>query len=218
MLSVKSFIFNQLQENTYILYNENKDCVIVDAGNHLKYEDEQIIDYIDKNGLQPIMLLSTHSHIDHVMGNAVLAKRYGIRLAASPVERKYFEKVWIYAAAFGFDFTQEECLMPSIDLADGEIIKIGDDELKVLYTPGHAPGHVCFYDEKDGFILTGDTLFYRGVGRWDLIGGNYEQLEKSLREVIYKLPDDTIAYCGHGPNTRIGDEKRNNPEINSFNI
>lgn len=213
MLSVKSFTFNPLQENAYILYNERKECVIVDAGNMEPFEDELLFRYIDENALKPVMLLSTHSHIDHVMGNGVLANRYGIKLAASPLERKYFDKVWAYATAFGLDFSEDRFIVPSVDLADGEIVKVGDDELKVLLTPGHAPGHICFYDEKDGFVMTGDTLFYRGVGRWDLLGGNYEQLYNSLRKVLYQLPDDTIAYCGHGPQTRIGDEKRNNPEI-----
>lgn len=216
MLSVKTFIFNSIQVNTYVVYNENKECVIIDAGNLEPYEDEQILNYIEKNSLKPLMLLNTHSHIDHVMGNKVIADKYHIELAASPVERPFYDKVWMFAAAFGINFTQDRCLTPTKDLNDGDIIKIGDDELKVLSTPGHAPGHVCFYDEKDGIVFTGDTLFYRGVGRWDLPGGNYNQLEKSIREVLYKLPDDTIAYCGHGSMTRIGDEKRNNPEINSF--
>ena len=213
MLSVKTFVCNELQENTYVVYNESKACVIIDAGNHLKEEDEYIIGFIDRNGLKPIMLLNTHSHIDHVMGNAVIAKRYGIELASHPIEKPYYDKVWMYASAFGIDLTKDRCLTPTVDLDDGDIIKVGNDELKVLFTPGHAPGHVCFYDEKDGMVFSGDTLFYRGVGRWDLPGGNYAQLENSLREVLYKLPDDTVVYCGHGPETRIGSEKRNNPEI-----
>ena len=216
MLSVKTFIFNSIQVKTYVVYNENKECVIIDAGNLERFEDEQILNYIEKSGLKPLMLLNTHSHIDHVMGNKVIAEKYNIELAASPIEKPFYDKVWMFAAAFGINFTQDRCLTPTIDLVDGQIIKIGNDELKVLSTPGHAPGHVCFYDEKDGIVFTGDTLFYRGVGRWDLPGGNYNQLEKSLLNVLYKLPDNTIAYCGHGPQTRIGDEKRNNPEINSF--
>ena len=119
----------------------------------------------------------------------------------------------MYAAAFGIDFAQDRCLTPTVDLNDGDIVKIGDDELKVLFTPGHSPGHLCFYDEKDGIVFTGDVLFYRGIGRCDLPGGNYYTIEKSIREVLYKLPDDTIVYCGHGPITRIGDEKRNNPDM-----
>ena len=216
MLSVKTFIFNPIQVNTYVVYNENKDCVIIDAGNFERFEDEQILSYIDKTGLKPLMLLNTHSHIDHVMGNKVLADKYYVELAASPVEKPFYDKIWMYAAAFGIDLSQDRFMTPAIDLADGEIIKVGDDGLKVLYTPGHAPGHVCFYDEKDGIVFTGDTLFYRGIGRCDLPGGNYSTIENSLREVLYKLPDDTIAYCGHGPQTRIGDEKRNNPYVVSF--
>ena len=216
MLFVKSFIFNSIQVNTYVVHNEKKDCVIIDAGNLEPYEDAMITRYIDESHLKPLMLLNTHSHIDHVMGNKMLADKYHIELAASPVEKPFYDKVWAYATAFGLNFTQDRCLTPTIDLADGQIIKIGNDELKVLYTPGHAPGHVCFYDAKDGIIFTGDTLFYRGIGRCDLPGGNYHQIENSLREVLYKLPDDTICYCGHGPQTRIGDEKRNNPEITTL--
>ena len=213
MLTVKTFILNQIQVNTYIVYNEKKECVIIDAGNLEPFEDEQILNYIDKTGLKPLMLLNTHSHIDHMMGHRLLADKYHVELAAHPIEKPFYDKVWMYAAAFGINFTQDRCLIPSIDLNDGDIVKIGDDELKVLFTPGHAPGHVCFYDEKDGIVFTGDTLFYRGIGRCDLPGGNYSTIENSLREVLYKLPDDTICYCGHGPQTRIGDEKRNNPYV-----
>lgn len=213
MLSVKTFIFNELQENTYVVYNEAKECVIIDAGNHHKFENEALLNYIDENKLKPKMLLNTHSHIDHVMGNAVIADKYDIPLAAHAIEKPFYDKVWIYAAAFGINFDQNQCRQPSIELADGDIIHIGDDVLKVLFTPGHAPGHVCFYDEKDGIVFTGDTLFYRGIGRYDLPGGNYSQIEASLKNVLYKLPDDTVVYPGHGPVTRIGSEKRNNPEI-----
>lgn len=216
MLSVKTFIFNAIQVNTYIVYNENKECVIIDAGNYVKFEDEQLLSYIDRSGLKPIMLLNTHSHIDHVMGNKLLADRYKVELGAHPIEKSYYDKVWAYATAFGINFTQDNCQLPSIDLNEGDTVSIGQDKLKVLFTPGHAPGHICFYDEADGMVFSGDTLFRRGVGRWDLLGGNYSQLEQSLLNVLYKLPDDTLVYCGHGPTTRIGDEKRNNPEINSL--
>ena len=148
MLSIKTFICNELQENTYVVYNESNDCVIIDAGNNLKEDDEYIIGFIDRNGLKPIMLLNTHSHIDHVMGNAVFAKKYSIQLAAHPIEKPLYDKVWMYAAAFGIELTKDRCLTPTINLNDGNVIKIGDDELKVLFTPGHAPGHICFYDEK----------------------------------------------------------------------
>ena len=213
MLSIKTFIFNELGVNTYVVYNENNDCVIIDAGNNLKEEDEYIIGFIDQNGLKPIMLLNTHSHIDHVMGNAAIAKRYGIPLASHPIEKPFYDKVWMYAAAFGINFTQDRCLNPTIDLNDGEFIDIGNDKLQVLFTPGHSPGHVCFYDEKDGFVFSGDLLFHRGIGRWDLPGGNYYQLEASIKNVLYKMPDDTVVYCGHGIKTLIGDEKRFNPDV-----
>ncbi|MGN0032680.1 MAG: MBL fold metallo-hydrolase [Candidatus Limimorpha sp.] len=210
MIKVKTFIFNSLEENTYVLYTESKECMIIDAGNYLRQEDEQIIGFIDENELCPKMLLSTHAHIDHVMGNACLSKKYGIPLAAYPVEKEYYDNVWRYAETFGIRFTEDMCIYPTIDLCDGEIIKIGDDMLKVLHTPGHAKGHVSFYDEKGGAVFTGDTLFRRSIGRTDFPGGSYNEIENSLRNVLYKLPDNTIVFPGHGPQTRIGDEKRNN--------
>jgi len=210
MLKIKSFVFNTLQENTYIIHNEEGECVIIDAGNYTAAENDEILGYIEAHKMKPIMLLSTHSHIDHVMGNAVLSRKFGIPLAACPVERSYYNKVWMYAEVFGIKFDQDSCIYPSIDLAEGELVKIGDDALKVLYTPGHAKGHVSFYSENDGFVLTGDTLFRRGIGRSDFPGGSYEQLENSLKNVLYKLPDNTIVYPGHGPTTTIGEEKRNN--------
>lgn len=209
MLKVKSFIFNTLQENTYIIYNESKECVIVDAGNFSNSENKTIVDYIKDNGLVPKMLLSTHPHIDHVMGNAFLSKEFGIPLAAYPVEKEYYDQVWIYAEVFGIRFTEDMCIYPSVDLADGEVVRLGGDEIKVLYTPGHSKGHVSFYAENDGFVLTGDTLFRRGIGRTDFPGGSYAQIENSLKNVLYRLPDDTVVYPGHGPATRIGEEKRN---------
>ena len=120
MLSVKTFIFNPIQVNTYIVYNENKECVIIDAGNYVKFEDEQLLSYIDRSGLKPIMLLNTHSHIDHVMGNKLLADRYKVELGAHPIEKSYYDKVWAYATAFGINFTQDNCQLPSIDLNEGD--------------------------------------------------------------------------------------------------
>lgn len=213
MLYIKNLVFNPISVNTYIIYNESKDCVIIDAGNCNLREDNLLFDFIEKHQLKPIMILSTHAHIDHILGNFSTAKKYGIPLAAHRDGNEYFKTAFAYASAFGINYDANNTVFPSIELFDNQIINIGDDELRVIHTPGHAKGSCCFYCEKQNFVITGDTLFCRGVGRTDLPGGSYEELVDSIRERLYKLPNETVCYCGHGPETTIGDEKRNNYEI-----
>ena len=213
MLDIKCFVFNSISVNTFVIYNESGECVIVDPGNCNMREDTRLFDFIDDNNLKPLMILNTHAHIDHILGNYSTAKKYDIPLAAHPDGKEYYKTAYAYAAAFGMDYNEEETLYPSIDLYDGQLIKIGDDVLEVLFTPGHAKGSCCFYCERQAFVITGDTLFCRGVGRTDLPGGSYEELVDSIRKRLYQLPNETVCYCGHGPETTIGDEKRNNYEI-----
>lgn len=213
MLNIKYFIFNSISVNTYVIYNESKDCVIIDAGNCNMKEDNILFDFIDKNELNPIMILSTHGHIDHILGNRSTAQKYHIPLAAHPDGNEYFKTAYAYAAAFGIKYNEEDTLYPSIELYNNQIINIGEDKLTVIHTPGHAKGSCCFYCEEQNFVITGDTLFCRGIGRTDLPGGSYREIVDSIKNKLYKLPDDTICYCGHGPETTIGDEKRNNYDI-----
>ena len=213
MLDIKCFVFNAISVNTFVIYNELGECVIVDPGNCNMREDTRLFDFIDDNNLKPLMILNTHAHIDHILGNYSTAKKYDIPLAAHPDGKEYYKTAYAYAAAFGMDYNEEETLYPSIDLYDGQLIKIGDDVLEVLFTPGHAKGSCCFYCGRQAFVITGDTLFCRGVGRTDLPGGSYEELVDSIRKRLYQLPNETVCYCGHGPETTIGDEKRNNYEI-----
>lgn len=213
MLSIKNFVFNPISVNTYVIYNESNDCVIIDAGNHNMKEDNILFDFIEKKQLKPIMVLSTHGHIDHILGNHSVINKYGIPLASHPDGKEYFNTAHLYAAAFGINYNEDKNLIPTIELYDNQIINIGDDELRVIHTPGHAKGSCCFYCEEQDFVITGDTLFCRGVGRTDLAGGSYSELVESIRGKLYKLPDETVCYCGHGPETTIGDERRNNYNI-----
>lgn len=213
MLDIKCFVFNAISVNTFVIYNESGECVIIDPGNCNMREDTRLFDFIDDNNLKPLMILNTHAHIDHILGNYSTAKKYDIPLAAHPDGKEYYKTAYAYAAAFGMDYNEEETLYPNIDLYDGQLIKIGDDVLEVLFTPGHAKGSCCFYCGRQAFVITGDTLFCRGVGRTDLPGGSYKELVDSIRERLYQLPNETVCYCGHGPETTIGDEKRNNYEI-----
>lgn len=208
MLDIKCFVFNPISVNTFIVYNESKECVIVDPGNSNQRENERLFNYIDDNKLKPVMILNTHGHIDHILGNHATAKRYDIPLAAHPDGKEYYKKAYAYAAAFGMDYREEDTLYPDVDLYDNQIIKIGDDELEVIFTPGHAQGSCCFYCEKQDFVITGDTLFCRGIGRTDLPGGSYRDIVESIKYKLYELPDETLCLCGHGQETTIGDEKR----------
>lgn len=208
MLYIKCFVFNQISVNTYVIYNESKDCVIVDAGNCNLREDGVLFDFIEKNQLKPTMILNTHGHIDHILGNRSTADKFNVPLASHPDGKDYFKTAYAYASAFGIKYDDDDTLYPSIDLFDGQIINIGEDELEVIHTPGHAKGSCCFYCEKQSFLITGDTLFCRGIGRTDLPGGSYSEIVDSIKNKLHKLPNETVCYCGHGPETTIGDEKR----------
>lgn len=208
MLNIECFVFNQISVNTFIIYNESKDCMIVDPGNCNLREDNKLFDFISDFQLNPIMILNTHGHIDHILGNRSVADKYQIPLAAHPDGNEYYKTAFAYASAFGMNYNADETLYPSVDLYDNQILKIGDDELKVIFTPGHAKGSCCFYCEKQAFVVTGDTLFCRGIGRTDLPGGSYGELANSIKNKLFKLPKETVCFCGHGPETTIGDEMR----------
>lgn len=208
MLNIECFVFNQISVNTFVIYNESKDCMIVDPGNCNLREDNKLFDFISDFQLNPIMILNTHGHIDHILGNRSVADKYQIPLAAHPDGNEYYKTAFAYASAFGMNYNADETLYPSADLYDNQILKIGDDELKVIFTPGHAKGSCCFYCEKQAFVVTGDTLFCRGIGRTDLPGGSYGELANSIKNKLFKLPKETVCFCGHGPETTIGDEMR----------
>lgn len=208
MLKIKHLVFNPICVNTYVIYNESNECVVIDAGNNNAVEDNKLFNFIDDNKLKPIMLINTHGHIDHILGNHSTATKYQIPLAAHPDGKEYYDSAHSYASAFGMNYNKENTVFPSIDLYDRQIINIGDDVLEVLHTPGHAKGCCCLYCEEQGFLITGDTLFCRGIGRTDLPGGSYSQIVESIKYKLYELPDETVCYCGHGPETTIGDEKR----------
>lgn len=212
MFTIKSFVFSPIQENTYVLSNETKGCLIVDPGCYFDGEKERLQSFIDKSGLKPVKLLNTHCHLDHVFGNKFIHDTYGLPLHLHEKERAVLE----FAPASGlmwnmpFDNYQGGFIL----IKEGDIIKLGDDELKVIEAPGHSPGHVCFYCEKQNFVIGGDVLFQRSIGRTDLPGGNYGTLIKSIREKLFVLPDETVVYCGHGDPTTIGEEKKHNPYLN----
>jgi hydroxyacylglutathione hydrolase len=208
MLSVKSFEFSPIQENTYILYNEFNDCIIIDPGCYFDEEKDKMVAFIEKNNLHPTMLLNTHCHLDHVFGNKFIAEKYKLTLQIHENEKQVLAFAPTSGLMYNIPFDNYEGSF--ILLKEGDIVKLGEDELNVLFTPGHSPGSISFYNEKDKFVISGDVLFRNSVGRSDLPGGNHEVLINSIKTKISSLPDDTIIYSGHGPQTTVGYEKRNN--------
>jgi len=212
MLTIKSFEFSPIQENTYILYNEFNDCIIIDPGCYFDAEKEELIAFITDNKLTPKMLINTHCHLDHVFGNKFISEKYNLTLKIHENEKA----VLAFAPTSGlmynmpFDNYKGEFIL----LSAGDTISLGKDVLKVLLVPGHSPGSLAFYCAEDKFVISGDALFKNSVGRSDLPGGNHEQLIKSIKENLLALPDDTVVYSGHGPVTLVGDEKKNNPYLN----
>lgn len=206
---IQRFEFNPFQENTYVLYDDSRQCIIVDPGCIEKEEQFELTSFIEAHELEVTKLVNTHCHVDHVLGNAFIKKRYGVQLFIHPLEVPVLKAVSAYAPAYGF-FQYEETTADAF-IQEGEKVDFGKTSLQILFVPGHSPGHIAFYDESAGQLISGDVLFYNSIGRTDLPGGNFDVLLKSIREKLFNLPDDVTVYCGHGQETTIGFEKKTNP-------
>jgi hydroxyacylglutathione hydrolase len=211
MLSVKSFTFSPVQENTYILYNEKGDCCIIDPGCYFPKERDELKTGIEKTNLNPVLLLNTHCHLDHVFGNKFVYDTWALPLHMHELEKPVLDFAPQAGNMWQLPFDNYDG--PLVYLKEGEKIKIGDDELEIRLAPGHSPGSVAFYSAADGFVIGGDVLFRESIGRTDLPGGNYETLVQSIHTQFFTLPDETKVYSGHGHATTIGYEKRNNPFV-----
>lgn len=208
MFTVKAFTFSPVQENTYVLYNDKGNAFIIDPGCYFEEERDTLAQFLQQNKLQPVKLLNTHCHLDHVFGNKWVYETYGLELHLHPNE----QQVLAYATSgLMWNLPFDNYNGPFHFLNEGDELLLDDDQLKVLFAPGHAPGHVCFYCEKQGFVIGGDVLFRESIGRTDLPGGNHETLLNSIRTQLFTLPDETVVYSGHGPTTTIGYEKKHNP-------
>jgi hydroxyacylglutathione hydrolase len=208
-LNIHSFQFNSFQENTFLVWDEDNSCLIFDPGCYSKQEQRELLDFIEKNDLNPVALLNTHAHIDHVLGNSFLMKTFDLDYYLHIQETKTLKSVGSYAPLYGFE-GYDASPEPTKLLEHNQTIEIGKMKIKVFYTPGHSPGHVVFYFQEDNFVVNGDVLFHGSFGRVDLPGGNLETLKKSIYETMFNLPDKTVVYCGHGPETTIGREKQFN--------
>lgn len=209
MISVKKLTFNPFQENTYLVFDETNECIIIDPGCYELHEQEELIHFIETNELKPIKLISTHSHIDHVLGNKFVMDTYKIDLQIHKLDLQTLLSVPTYAGNYGFT-NYQACEAPTSFFEEGDKIKFGNSELDILFVPGHAPGHVAFVAKEEKFVINGDCLFYGSVGRVDLPGGDAATLVNSIKTKLFALSDDFVVYCGHGPETSIGFEKQNN--------
>lgn len=211
MLTVQAFTFNPVQENTYIVYNEKRQCCIIDPGCYFASEEMELMDFIEKNGLQPVYLLNTHCHLDHIFGNRFVAKTFGLSLYLNKLEKPVLDYGPASGQLWQLPFDNYDGELHFLD--EDDVVKMGADELHVLFTPGHSPGSISFYSKEDKFLISGDVLFQGSVGRTDLPGGDFTILEESIKTKLYTLPADTIVYSGHGDSTTIGDEMKTNPFV-----
>ncbi len=210
-MQVEVFTFNPFMENASVLYDETKECVIVDPGCYEKHEQMELEKFIIDNGLVVKKLLNTHCHVDHVLGNAFVKRTWGVDLYMHKEDLPTLKSVEVYAAGYGFQSYEPTDADQFID--EGDQIKFGNTTLEVYFTPGHAPGHVVFYHKESDVCIGGDVLFQGSIGRTDLPGGDFDTLAQSIKEKMYTLPDKTIVYPGHGPTTTIGEEKIHNPFV-----
>lgn len=209
MFNIKCFQFSPIQENTYLLYNEFNNCIIIDPGCYFEEEREILAQYILSNRLKPQILLNTHCHLDHVFGNKFVSENYQLTPQIHPNEKQVLD----YAPTSGLMYNMpfDNYVGPLKYIEAGEKIQLDNDELISIFTPGHSPGSLSFYCKLQNFVIGGDVLFHRSIGRTDLPGGNFETLISSIRNELFVLPDETVVYSGHGETTNIGDEKRENP-------
>lgn len=210
MAEVKFFEFNPFAENTYIVYDETGECAIFDPGCFTPEERAQLADFIQKNNLRPVRLINTHCHLDHVFGNAFVARTWGLTLETHQNEIVFLERFTRTCQMYGI-VGAEESPMPGKFLDAGDTVQFGNTTLEIRFTPGHSPASLSFYCKEDDFVLAGDVLFMESIGRTDLPGGNMETLLESIRNQLFTLPDHTIVYPGHGPATTIRHEKEYNP-------
>jgi len=209
MIQIKSFEFNDFAENTYILYDETYECVIIDPGCYDFSEKQELRSFIQENKLKVVKLLNTHCHIDHVLGNAFVKNTYGVSLIIHPKDEVTLESVKVYAPVYGFG-NYEEAKADAF-VVEGDQLTFGSSILDVIFVPGHAPGHVAFVSVGQKFCVGGDVLFQGSIGRTDLPGGNLNTLMESIHQEIFALDDATVVYPGHGPTTTVGEEKLYNP-------
>lgn len=210
-MEVAEFTFGPFLEHTFILYDETKECVIIDPGCSNASEEEMLSSFIELNTLKPTQLVNTHCHIDHVLGNKFVADKYGLELVSHKGEIPVLEMQPQVSMMYGIAYNPSPAITQFLD--EGDTLDFGNTKLEVFFTPGHSPASISFLHREELILIGGDVLFQGSIGRTDLPGGDFDTLANSIRTKFYVLPDETVVYCGHGPSTTIGQEKRTNPFV-----
>ena len=210
-MKIKQIPNNPFQENTYVVWDEaTMEAAIVDCGALFPQEEERIDVFVNDNNLKIKYILNTHLHLDHCFGNAWAAERYGVLPMAHEDDETLLARMGEQARMFGLPFEVRTEKLGGY-LKDGDVLKLGDNEIRVIHTPGHSRGGLCFYIPAAGWLVSGDSLLEGPIGRTDLEGGSYATLIKSITERLLILPEETVVYPGHGAYTTIGEEKKSNP-------
>ncbi len=209
MLKVKKFVVNPLQENSFVISDETGQCIFIDPGFYFGEEYDEVDEYLNEHELSPVFIANTHCHFDHIMGVEYIRNKYKVPFKAHPHDEFWLENAVKQGQSFGFDL--DEVNPPDAFFHENEELKFGNTSFKIIHVPGHSPGHVVFYSEAAKTLIAGDVLFQGSIGRSDLPGGNHEQLVSNIKNKLFPLSDDTKVYCGHGPETSLGFEKKSNP-------
>lgn len=209
MIRTEAVLFNDFQVNTYLVWDESLDCLVIDPAFYSGDEQESFLKLISEMGLNVVGQLNTHCHVDHILGVNFMKTHFNAPLRAHPQELQIIKNAPLMGDLFGWKVEAIEGI--DVYLSEDEMISIGDYQLKVLHVPGHSPGSIAFYSAEGGFVITGDALFKGSIGRTDLPGGDYDTLIASIGSSLLTLPDETQVYPGHGPSSTIAYEKRENP-------
>jgi glyoxylase-like metal-dependent hydrolase (beta-lactamase superfamily II) len=209
MINIETFVFNPFQENTYLLFDESGQCLIIDAGCETPREQDHLVNRLGELDLTPEKLVNTHCHVDHILGVAFLARKFNLPFLFHPDEQELFAHSRSQAEIFGLSLEMPP--EPSGFLKDGDTLGFGQSTLEVIHIPGHSPGGILLHDPVGKILISGDVLFRGSIGRTDLPGGNYNSLVGGIRDRLLVLDPSTRVFPGHGPVTSIGEEKSINP-------
>lgn len=208
-MKIFKLVFSPIEVNTYILADDSDNCAIIDCGCYDKEESERFSDFIKSKSINPVLLLNTHCHLDHVFGNRLIFEKFGLKTFSSELDEMNRKDAVQHALLFGL--TMDVPPEPAGFVSDNQIVTFGTEELLALHVPGHTAGSLAFYSEKNNCVFTGDALFAGSIGRTDLPGGNYDTLRESIRNKLFVLPPSTVVYPGHGDETTIEKEIKSNP-------
>lgn len=208
-MKIFKLVFSPIEVNTYILVDKSGDCAIVDCGCYDKEECDKLGTFVKKENINPVLLLNTHCHLDHVFGNRFILGKYGLKTFSNELDEMNRKDALQHALLFGL--TMEEPPEPAGFITDNQLIMFGGTVLKALHVPGHTSGSLAFYSENNECVFTGDALFAGSIGRTDLPGGDFDTLIRSIKNKLFVLPPSTVVYAGHGDETTIGKEIKSNP-------